>query len=237
MQFIEEKISIVERNKVQTSTLIIILGTTIIAITFFIALYYLRKSKPVYYKYILGYIVLGLFISTNTFTNRQFNFFTKRNSFLIEQSLCSLQFLMLGLFFLTLFHIGNLAKPIIKMIYISIVLQFTFLINIFLNGTAIYIHTVSNIFLIICSVFYFRDLLNNKPTLILIHSSTFWIVTGIFFFSCVSFPIYSLYPILPKDHAFRNLSSEIFSLANLSVIVLYLFIIKSYLCLKHPQNT
>jgi hypothetical protein len=30
---------------------------------------------------------------------------------------------------------------------------------------------------------------------------------------------------------------QIFSIYNMSLIIMYLFIIKSYLCLKHPQHS
>jgi hypothetical protein len=69
-----------------------------------------------------------------------------------------------------------------------------------------------------------------------VKSSSFWIVIGVIFSSCIGLPVSSLISFIPKNQEYFNMSSQIFSLFNISLIILYLFIIKSYLCLKHPQT-
>jgi len=70
--------------------------------------------------------------------------------------------------------------------------------------------------------------MTDKPTLILIKSSPFWLVMGILFSSSVSLPVITLIQFIPKESQYIVLRSQIFSITNLTLIVFYFFIIKSY---------
>jgi RsiW-degrading membrane proteinase PrsW (M82 family) len=96
---------------------------------------------------------------------------------------------------------------------------------------------VPNLILLVFCFFYLKDLMKNKPTVVLVQSSAFWLVMGIFFSSCIGFPVSALIPFISKSEQYSNLRFQIFSVQNMSLIIMYLFIIKSYLCLKHPQHS
>jgi hypothetical protein len=190
-----------------------------------------------YYKYIFIYIILGLLVSANTIAaNFNIWFYNKKIPILIEQSLFLFQALMFGLFFIELLNKSLFLKRIKWLLFLSILIHFTLLIIVLSVNIEIKPNISSNLFSFIFCFFYLRDLMNNKPTLILIESSAFWITMGIFFYSCVSFPVGSLITFISKNQQYINLRYQIFSIFNMSLIILYLFIIKSYLCLKHPQN-
>ncbi len=219
------------------SYFIVLFGTGIIIIAFIIAIAFIKKNKPLYFKYIITFIILGLLLSANTIVNNNDIWFSnKKISILIEQSLLIFQSLMLGLFFIEVLNKSVFVRDTKLLLFASIFIQIALLIIGFSTNTEIKPIISSNLFLLIFSFFYLKDLMKNRPTLILIKSSVFWIVMGIFYFSTISFPINSLIPFIAKNHEYRNLRSQIFSISNISLIVLYLFIIKSYLCLKHPQN-
>lgn len=206
-------------------------------ISFFVALAFMKKEKPEYFKYIFIFIVLGLLISLNSIIIKNYTWYF--NSFIrifIQQLLLLFQSLILGLFFIEILKKSNLIKKIKLFLLISILTQLTLLFIVFSTKTEIKSNIASNLFLLICCLLYLRELMYNKPTLILVKSSVFWIVIGIFYSSCISLPINSLIPFIKKSNEYSNLRGQIFSITNMSVIILYLFIIKSYLCLKHPQN-
>ena len=219
------------------SYFIVLFGTGVILISFIVALTFMKKEKPQYYKYIFVYIILGLLVSLNTIINNNKVWISSiKISILIEQSIILCQSLMFGLFFIDVFKNSKHKIKIKLFLYFSILIQTFLLIIVLSTNTEIKPSISSNLVLIIFCFFYLRELMFIKPTLILAKSSIFWIVIGIFFSSCISFPINSLIPFIVKEHEYRNLRSYIFSISNMSVIVMYLLIIKSYLCLKHPQN-
>lgn len=220
------------------SYFIIVLGTSIIIIAFFVAIAFARKEKPQYYNYIFLFIVSGLLISINTISNDNNTWLlNKKISILIEQLLLVFQSLMLGLFFIEVLNKSFFLKKIKKFLILSIIFQITLLIVVLSTNTEIKPAISSNLFLLFLIFFYLKDLMNNKPTFKIVKSSTFWIVMGIFYSSCISLPVNLLIPFIPKTYEYRNLRFQIFSISNMSLIVLYIFIIKSYLCLKHPQNS
>ena len=52
--------------------IIVLLGTAVIVICFFTALIFLKKAKPAYYKYIFGFIIMGLLLSVNTIASNNY---------------------------------------------------------------------------------------------------------------------------------------------------------------------
>ena len=218
-------------------SLIVLLGTGIILISFFTALAFAKKAKPKYYRYIFAFIILGLLMSINTIASNNYTWrYGLKIRILIEQVIIFLQFLMFGLFFLEVLKKSFLHKKIKWLFLLSIPIQLCVIIIVHVVNIEIRPGIIPNLILFIFCILYLRDLMNNKPTLILVKSSTFWLVMGIFFSSCIGFPVSSLIPFVSKAQEHADLRFQIFSIQNMSLIVLYLFIIKSYVCLKHPQN-
>ncbi len=216
---------------------IVLLGTAIILITFFTALAFAKKEKPHYYRYIFAFITLGLLLSVNTIASNNYIWrYGLKIRILIEQVLILFQLAMLGLFFLEALKSSKFIKKIKWLLFLSVFIQTGLIIFVQLTNTEIRSTNVPNLILLIFCSFYLTDIMNNRPTVILVKSSSFWLVMGIFFSACIGFPIGSLIPFVSKAPEYSNLRFQIFSIYNMSLIVMYLFIIKSYVCLKHPQN-
>ncbi len=216
--------------------IIVLFGTGIIIITLFTAFAFAKNEKPGFYKYIIIYIFLGLFLSINTYFNSTSIGLISKISRFFQEFMLLVQFLMLSLFFGDLLNKSKFIKKIRILFSLSILLNITLIVALLSTNVDIKPSIISSLFLLIYSFFYIKDLMNNKPTLILVKSPAFWIVMGTFFHSCVIFPVCALVPFIPKNDEYISLRNQIFSIFNISLIVLYLFIIKSYLCLKHPQN-
>ncbi len=218
-------------------SLIVLLGTSIILISFFTALAFSKNKKPHYFRYIFAFVILGLLLSANTIASNNYTWrYGLKIRILIEQVLISLQFVMFSLFFLEALKKSLFYKKVKWLLILSIPIQLCGIIVVHLANIEIRPGIVPNLILFILCIYYLRDLMNTKPTLILIKSSTFWLTMGIFFSSCIGFPVSSLIPFISKTQEYTDLRFQIFSIQNMSLIVMYLFIIKSYVCLKHPQN-
>ena len=216
---------------------IVILGSVIIVISFITALVFSHKTKPVYYKYIFAFIILGLLLSVNTIGSDNYTWrYGLKIRIFIEQLLIFLQYVMFGLFFSNVLKNSVFVKKIKWIFLSSIPILFILITAVHLANVEVRPSLVPNLVLLIFCFFYLKDLLNNKPTVVLVQSSAFWLVMGIFFSSCIGFPVSSLMPFISKSEVFTNLRFQIFSIQNMSLIIMYLFIIKSYVCLKHPQN-
>lgn len=216
---------------------IVLFGTGIILLSFFVSLAFTKKEKPVYFRYISLFLLVGLVLSINTISNNNNAWsLNKKFSIFIEQILFLFQTILLSLFFTEILKNSKFLKTLKLLLFSTILIHFTLLIVVLTRNIEIRPILVLNLFLLVQCFFYLKDLMINKPTLILVKSSAFWIVMGIFFSSSISFPVNSLIPFIPKNQEYINLRFQIFSSNNMSLIVLYLFIIKSYLCLKHPQN-
>lgn len=217
---------------------IYIFGTIIIIAAFGCALFYFNKKKPFYFKYIISFVSLGLLISLNTAAyDYEIWFLNLKVAIVIEQTLILFQCIMLGFFFLEVLNKSKFLMHVKWLLFLSILIHILLIGLVLLKNTDIRPTIASHLYLLIFCFFYLKDLMNNKPTLILNKSAAFWLVMGIFYSSCIGFPVTSLVTFIPKTEEFRSLRLQIFSIVNVSLIVLYLFIIKSYLCLKHPQNS
>jgi hypothetical protein len=220
-------------EKMTLHKFIILFGTFVILLTLTIALFAKKTDRPAYLKYIVIYIILGLLISANTISHIIFNQpFGQKKHILLFDLLYLFQSLALSLFFKTIIK----RKIVLPLILISTLAQIIFILRQFDTFTTFDVNIFATPVFIILSIFYFRDLLQNRPLINLTKSSLFWFTVGIFFWACVSFPIYSLHFQIKEYIHNRNIIFQIFSISNMALIVMYIFFIKSFLCLKHPQN-
>ena len=219
------------------SYFIVQFGTGIIGLAFFIAIAFTKKNKPKYFDYIFIFIILGLLISFNTIVNNYNSWqLNMKIPILIEQILLLFQFFFIGCFFIRILNEPIIKKRIKIAIILSISIQTALIIFILSTNIEIKPVLTSCLFSLVFCYMYFKDLMSKKPTLNLLNSSSFWIVMGILYSSCIGIPVHALITFIPRNSEFINLRRHIFSITNMSLIVFYIFIIKSYLCLKHPQN-
>ena len=217
---------------------IVALGSIIIVISFITALLFAKKIKPAYFKYVFGFIVFGVLLSVNTIASNNYTWrYGLKIRIFIEQFLIFLQYVMFGYFFLNLLKNSVFIKKIKFLFLLSIPILLILIFAVHVADVEIRPSIIPNLVLLVFCFFYLRDLMNTKPTVVLVKSSAFWLVMGIFFSSCIGFPVSALIPFISKSDQYSNLRFQIFSIQNMSLIIMYLFIIKSYTCLKHPQHS
>lgn len=114
---------------------------------------------------------------------------------------------------------------------------FILLKDIFYNGSFWYssltnVYIVESLILLVPCFFYYRELFTFPPKLNLLHEANFWTVTGLTFYLLCTFPITFISFYLAKTN--YSIYAQTFSIIYLFYILLFLMIIKSYLC--KPTN-
>ena len=197
----------------------------------------MKKEKPVYFRYIFLFIFLGILLSANTIAyHNSIWILNRKTPILTEQLLQLFQSLLLGLFFLDVLKKSIFATKIKWLLFLMIFIQVILIFAVHMANIEIRANIISMLILLFFCFFYFRNLMKSEPRLILARSSAFWIVIGILFCSGIGFPVITLIQFIPKTQEYINIRSQVFSICNVGIIVLYIFIIKGYLCLKHQQN-
>lgn len=93
-------------------------------------------------------------------------------------------------------------------------------------------YTIQAPFLVIACVLYFIDLFTKEPKLDLSALPSFWAITGLAFFMLCTLPFSILGLYLIKTN--YNLNFHLFSIFNIFYCLLFIMIIKAYLCKPSP---
>jgi hypothetical protein len=89
-------------------------------------------------------------------------------------------------------------------------------------------YTLQAVLLIVFCIMYFIELFKKPPVLILLREPSFWITTGLFFFMSCTLP----YSLLENqiNHHFHEFAVELFSIFHIFYSLLFIMIIKAFLC-------
>ncbi len=172
--------------------------------------------------------LITLLVSANSIS-RFFFLYTIEKVFFIQSIL-----LLCDLLFWASFFLKNLKnKQDSKKI--KILFTCTLLISVYLlyfsstNSPNFHIYALTNMCKAIFCIFFYNNLFKNLPDQYILSEPSFWIVTGLIFFSCLSLPFYALNSYI-KQQFLPVISYNIFSISNMLIIIMHLFFIKAYLC-------
>jgi hypothetical protein len=219
------------------NSFIILFGTGVILLAFIVALWFTKKDKPSFFTYIFWAICIGLLLSVNAITGFFLKMYPPRTAFIVQGILDVIHSFYLGLFFHKILSGSNYKKAAYAILWIFTGIQILILIALINNSRiAFHTHTAASLMFVLFSIFYFRSLLGNNSKVVLYKLPVFFIVIGIFSWACISFPIYAFSPIVIQNSKYESLITKVFTLANILLIVMYLFFIKAYWCLKYTQH-
>lgn len=209
----------------------IIIGTLVILISFITALKVNKiKGKPDNLTHFYLYPLFALSLSSLTFTENIIQKLDPQIIPYLESSYIVIEITLLGFFFLKTLR-QNRSINLLKIIFVVCLLIILYLIVRDNLKTYNYQATaISNLFFCLCSCIYFKQLFLNDPIVIINKDSTFWIVSGIFFYSTFSLPLYPISAYFRNNEIFA-VSQTLILIINLLVIIMHLFFIKSFLCL------
>lgn len=188
------------------------------------------------------YIAFDFSISIiDTYLLRFANIGKFRANVFIHQTNIIISFIELGVYnyFLRLLITSEKAKRFFKtslIFYFILTLGFLLLENfthLKLNSVLLeyYFSILGFIFLIGYSMVFFKQLLNSESSYPLLQRPSFWIITGIFFYSFISTPYYLIGKYLHESrYEYRYLIDAL--LFYFPFTVNFVFLIKAFLCKK-----
>ena len=173
--------------------------------------------------------LIALLASINTICGTLFFVYNRQICFLIQNILNLFDLLFWTLFFLKLLQEKESSRKI-QFLFIGTTLLAIYLLyfnNI--DKPNLHVLALSNICKTIFCIFFYRKLFKNLPDQNILLEPSFWIVTGLIFYSCLSLPFYALNNYIRTQFS-PLLSYNIFSISNMLIIIMYVFFIKAYLC-------
>ncbi len=140
----------------------------------------------------------------------------------------SIEFICIYYFFYKVSILTNFSKQILKLFFIAffcIYFLFAELSNDFILSYG-KIYLIQSCFILLPSFIYIYQLFNNPPILKLAAEPSFWFNAGILMFFILTLPFFSTikYYGIPKFSHYKN------SIYNIGYIIIFLFLVKSYLC-------
>lgn len=210
------------------NNVVIWVGTGIILFSFILAIL-IPTEKTGYMKGFFFCPLISLLVSLNSISSRFFFLYTIEKNFLIQSILQLCDLLFWALFFLKILKDKKDYRKI------QILFTSTLLIAIYLicfnrtNNPNLHIHALSNMCKTIFCVFFYNNLFKNLSNQNILSEPSFWIVTGLIFYSCLSLPFYALNSYIKLQFS-PLIFSNIFSISNMLIIIMYLFFIKAFLC-------
>jgi hypothetical protein len=209
----------------------IVIGSLIIMLSLLGAIFICAQfNLPQYLRFFYLYPLLAFALSLVTITNTFFYKFSKYFISICESLYVILEPIFWGYFFVSFFKNAK-TKNLVKIV--SSILIFLTLFLVINSGAKGYNHEVVSInnlsYCFYCSI-YFVNLFRADPLLTIYKEPLFWIISGVFFYSAVSLPLF------PFSDYYRRLNSrELFlpfiSAINLVIIIMHLLFIKGYQCL------
>lgn len=211
---------------------IVIWGGTFVVLISFIMAVYISKNTRVYMKGFFFCPLVSLLVSTNSISSRFLFLYSTEINFRIQSILHLCDLLFWGIFFIKLLDDNRESRRII------ILFTLTFLVSSYLlyfNNTInpnLHIHALVNLCKTIFGILFYNKLFKDLPYQNILLEPSFWIVTGLIFYSTLSLPFYALNSYI-KEQFIPTISYNIFSISNILIIIMHLFFIKAYLCTIH----
>lgn len=152
-----------------------------------------------------------------------------------------IELLVYSVFFLSVIHNNTIVKlvKIFRIVFIATILFFTILQLIFGIGRLSYASDLISVlefsFLLTPSLVYFYELLRMDPVINLYQRPSFWIATGIFFYSVISIPYY-LIAMFVLDNTPQYSRPLNFVFFVIPFTINFLFLARAFL-LKKPLGT
>lgn len=194
---------------------------------------FLRNILTQQFKYLL-FLISITWIVEITGTSYLMNF--KKPLSILFHIFQPIEYLLLALFFYKIFLNNFIKKSILLSIPIVIIVS---IINSFFLQNIYQFNSYAFLFiaflLVIWSILYFIELLNNEFSLYVWNNPNFWICTGILFFYAGSFFLMGFITIIYKYNP--ELASKIYIINHLLNIILYSLYTYGFICQNRIQQS
>jgi len=213
------------------NNIIIWIGSGLVFSSFIISVL-MPTQKKIYMKGFFFCPFIACLISINSISSRFYFLYSMQVNFLIQIILLLCDLIFWGVFFHRLI---NMRKESIKIVVFSSIIFLISVYTLYFNNTYtpnLHIHALSNCVKVIFCVLFFSKLFKEILFKNILKEPSFWIVSGLMFYSSISIPFYALNNYIMQNFAIE-LAYTFFSISNMLVIIMHFFFIKSFLCTIH----
>lgn len=207
---------------------VIWIGTGVILISFIIALLIPTNNRP-YMKGFFFCPLIGLVLSINAICRFYVSIYPRNLLFTIQNSLFLIDLLFWYYFFSRILSDEKDSNKIKSLLLITLLISVYLLFFTNVDKRNVHIIALASICKTIFCIFFYYKLFKNLSYKNILSEPSFWIVTGLIFYSCLSLPFYGLSSYIKMQFSPLVLNN-IFSISNMLIIIMHLFFIKAYLC-------
>lgn len=215
--------------------IIIYFGTIVILISLVLS-FKLRKKKelPAYFKFFYWIPFIALLISLNGVIGIDFNNFTDLVFYIFQHLFFLSEFTITCLFFYII--LGPKNKLVTLAFSVATIFFVILLFNNGLDKASFQVYAAPGLAIFVLCMYYYYRLFDHdeKPILNLFTTPTFWIVTGLFFFSAITLPLFAIQEYIFYKFGYR-IATYVIAFVNIFGIIKHLFFIKAYRCAAKMQ--
>ena len=212
------------------NNIIVSVGTTSIFFSFIFSIAIVKaKNNRGYMKYFFLCPLIAILISANTILNNFYSLYTKPIYFSLQNSLALLDLVFWLIFFS---HVINNKSDSSKL---RIIFFVTFSIVLFsslynpLDKPNLHLVSLFNICKTLFCLYFYHNLFRKDPEQKIKSEPSFWVITGLFFYSSLSIPFYALNGYL-RSRFPLIIWVNLFAISNIMIIIMHFFFIKAYIC-------
>ncbi len=173
--------------------------------------------------------LIGLFLSLNTIFRMLFVSYPLDLFFIIQSNLFLLDLVFWSFFVSITLKDKKDTNKIKSLLLITLLISVYLLFFTNVDKRNVHIIALTSICKTIFCIFFYYKLFKNLSYKNILSEPSFWIVTGLIFYSCLSLPFYGLSSYIKMQFS-PLVSNNIFSISNMLIIIMHLFFIKAYLC-------
>lgn len=215
-------------------SIVILSGTGIIIISFILSLY-IRKFQISYLRWFYICPLLAIFSSINSIYGLFFSTYFVGLMFTVQSFIIIFDFLFWYAFFNRIFDNRRGTKGL-KILLLTTLVLVAYLIFFSRAGRQnLHVIALTAVSKAIFCLLFFHSLIRNLIYENITREPAFWIATGLFFYTSLSLPFYGLHSYI-RIHFSSTVSSNIFSISNMLIIIMHVFFIKAYTCIIHQRK-
>ena len=194
-----------------------------------------KKNIPDYIQIFYLYPLSALFISFTTLTHELVFKMPKSNYNILVNLYFVIHLIFWYSFFTRYFGPGKRKLLVKRIFFITSLSVLTVIITTKFEFTNYKLGAVCNLNFVLYCLIYFISLFKNEPIYKISKEPSFWIITGLFFYSTFSLPLFPIFDYF-RNNGLTQLSLTIVMVINLLIIIMHLFFIKGCLCLTRQHK-
>ncbi len=197
-------------------------------------MFFCNRKRYHYLEHFYLITIITFFTSLNAVFGFLLHYYPKRYFISIQNILFIFDSIFWCFFFLSLLKFNVSRNKTIMFSFIVMIVLARIYTGV--SSSNFQVHAFSNLFKLAFCLLYYIELFKTNLKLNLKKDPAFWIVTGLFFYCAISFPVYAIHDHL-RVKLGNILAGNIFSTTNIAIIIMHLLFVKACLCSIQVRKT